>query len=322
MKSFIVTLVLMIFIMSGLLQSADFEVTQVIEIGPCSGPVYRPVQWSPDGSRIAFFSGKTLMIADTLGNTKEIYEIAFHARKFLWANNEEIVLAQTERGRPYRLSLINLSGEENVLAEERSQKPQFSGPHSTPDNIVYYYPDKNSKSEPIILSHLEKNQQVLLSEHYQIKLLDSTLYKISLNEEDTVELINKKISSIVTSESFDKIVYTVRTGEVYQYQFSNNELIKIELPNFQVPETANYCLIEDYNFNTNSDLLLYYVTCDSHYNVENSIICLFDNNSRTNYLFSPMTTSSFESQPVFSPNNRYFSFIAGGIGVCIAKLEK
>jgi len=88
-------------VLAGLWTAAvglDFTVEEVVDVGPCYCGLTRPAQWSPDGTRLAFFADGGLMISDTLGNSHQVREIEFAPHRFVWVSNDEIILFQRRIG--------------------------------------------------------------------------------------------------------------------------------------------------------------------------------------------------------------------------------
>ena len=86
-------------LVAGLLYSParalDFRITEVVPVGPSyGGGLTEPAQWSPDGTKLAYFHEGHLMIADTLGNSRQAAEIDLPPHRFVWASNNEIILYQ------------------------------------------------------------------------------------------------------------------------------------------------------------------------------------------------------------------------------------
>ncbi len=85
---------LVLFLMfSDTSMSADYEITKVIEVGPCTGePSLTPLRWSPDGKYVAYFLNGTLMISDSLGNSSAITKFDYAPRRYEWLSRKELVL--------------------------------------------------------------------------------------------------------------------------------------------------------------------------------------------------------------------------------------
>lgn len=310
--------------------AVSYKIIEVIEVGPCrGGPFYRPIKWSPDGSKIAYFNNRTLTISDTLGNTSEIFKYDLIARNFEWVSDSEIVFIQrnynTKEPRTFKMSMVSLDGTETVLEHEDiaiSVKPSFAPPRKTPEGRVYYYSDIYNANDINILTRSALNKSVLLSESHDVKLINSNLAKISLDNKDTTILLPGRYSSVVVDHNYENIMTAGLHATAILYNIQKNTVDTII-----APESLNndevYCGVLGYEFNPQYNLIIYTAACDERYghNTVSESICIYDIDSKENAILSPLTQSTFETSPMFSPSGNYISFIAGGIGVCLAKLE-
>ncbi len=311
-------------------QAVSYKIVDVIEVGPCrGGPVFRPIKWSPDGSKIAYFNNKTLMISDTLGNKSEIFKYDLTARQFEWISDTEIVFEQrnynTKEPRTFKLSIVSLTGAETVLEKEDipiSVKPSFTPPKKTPNGVVYYYSDIRGDNKLHILSRPNDTKPLSAHENHYVTMVDTALSKISLDDMDTTILLPGRYSSVVVNRNYENIMTAGRhaTGVVHDIQKNTVDTIS-------APESLNndeiLCGVADYEFNPQYNLITYMAACDERYGDHTTglFICIYNLDTKENDIISPLTQSKFESSPVFSPNGNYLAFKAGGIGLCLAKLE-
>jgi len=332
MRLFVATFLLVSGLLAAFCGAADIKVAEVIEIGPCGGgPLFRPVKWSPDGSMIAYFNGQKLMVADTLGKTREVFTIDYVARPFEWISDSEIVVYQREfNNNPYRmhkLSIITLSGTETVLAEEKvpksniSSKPSFSPPRKTPSGIVYYDSYASPAYGPQVLTRADKNRSISPSEHYYVRLVGNRLCKISLDDKDTSTVLQGRYAGVVVNEDYSMVL---ADGEISAllYNVNTKSCDTIYAPEVQTRDDV-YCGVMGYEFHPSNEYVIYFAPCDEKYghNTTKRAICLYDLSTKQSTVLSPLTSSEHEVSPQFSPNGRYFSFLAGEVGLCIARLE-
>jgi hypothetical protein len=331
MRLFVAAFLVMVGLIGGPCLAADVKVAEVIEIGPCGGgPLFRPVKWSPDGSMIAYFNGQKLMVADTLGKAREVFTIDYVARPFEWISDSEIVLYQREfNNEPYRmhkLSIITLSGIETVLAEEKvpksniSSKPSFSPPHKTLSGIVYYESYASTAYGKQILTLADKNRSISPSEHHYVTMVGANLYKISLGGKDTSLFLSGRYSGGVVNTDYSMFLAKGEMSALL-YNLKTKSCDTIYPPKVQNRKDV-YCGVMGYEFNpANNHQVIYFATCDDGHYVYTDAVCLYDYDKKQSIVLSPMTESKHELSPMFSPNGRFFSFIAEEIGVCIARLE-
>ncbi len=131
--------------------AVDFTVVDVVDVGPCYGGLRGAVQWSPDGSMLAYFANGSFMVADTLGKGRVVKEIDFAPHRFVWSSNDEIILFQRhvggERLIEDRLCRINvISGNETLVREDQTRSSlsrkaagaTYHGPFRTVEGGAYY----------------------------------------------------------------------------------------------------------------------------------------------------------------------------------------
>lgn len=152
--------------------SADFEITNVIEVGPCTGePELSPLRWSPDGKYVAYFYNHTLMLSDSLGNTTTIKKLANLPRRFEWLSDKEIVIHFYDKppgpDQIHELIRVDITtNEAEVLlsftrtdgARIKDQENSFDGPWLTAEGHLYIRTNViRSNLKPAGKSYLNEN---------------------------------------------------------------------------------------------------------------------------------------------------------------------
>jgi hypothetical protein len=309
-------------------RSSDYQVSQVIVIGPGpAGPLFRPIKWSPDGSKIAYFKGQILMVADTLGDSREILTIDYVARHSEWTSDTTVVFVQREycnsRPRRFRLSVVSLNGVETILEDESvatSDKPSFSIPRKTPSGVVYYFSDVAGANNLHVLTGTSVKERACLAKHHYVESVDSTLYKISLDGTDTTSAVLGRLKGVVVNNDYRLVMSKAGYDAFSLYDLETPTVDTVVVPELDVPDGV-YCGLGTYEFSPVRNLILFSITCDDGHSAYKDVIYLYDYDEKRFVLLSPLTDSRHESSPFFSPNGTYFSFVAGGKGVCIARLE-
>ena len=278
-KTMLVTAVL-VMLLAGISSAKEFEITDVIEVGPATLAPSSPVMWSLDGSKIAYFNGKTLMISDTLGKTTKITTFDLSAHRFEWLSDNEIIIRLIEEGVMPRISqLINidiLTGETNLLGQFTdslgrrftSDPKSFSSPVRSLEGHVYYrtnvihanvYGEKAAdKFEPIVFpeSKYEKNRNIVPNENHYLSWNDNGLNKISCDLLDTTLILTDKLSSVAVSTAINQDEkYVIRDGYLFSFIDSLvrniNDMIEPYPPDMIYPHAYNP------KFNPNYDEVIF-----------------------------------------------------------------
>ena len=331
MGKFLTVIMLVISLVAAVTAAADFKVEVIKVFAGGGGPMFRPGKWSPDGFRMAFFSGQKLMLADTLGRAEEVYTIDFTARPFEWISDTEIVVFQRQFGRqPYRqhrLSIITLSGVETVLEADSVPRggdgPFFSVPRRTPSGVVYYRSDTKASNQLNVLTRPEKGRPLVPSDHFYVTTVGANLCRMSLDEVDTSVFLPGKYAGVVVSNDYSMLLAEGPGITACLYDLKTGLCDTIYPPQVQSREDV-YCGIMGYEFNPiNSNQIVYFATCDERYghNTTRRAICLYDHDTKQSAVLSPMTESEHELSPMFSPDGRFLTFLSQGSGVCLARLE-
>ena len=184
--------------------SADYEITKVIEVGPCTGePSLTPLRWSPDGKYVAYFLNGTLMLSDSLGNSSAITKLDYSPRMFEWLSNNELIInifkRLSESVVDYKLIQVDVITKEvlTLRTYERKRGPRmtdqeesFDGPWLTAEGHLYvrtnvirstnkpagkgylnervaFFESKYSDAE---VENLERNDNIVFWEHDGIYL--------------------------------------------------------------------------------------------------------------------------------------------------------
>lgn len=325
----LLTILIIAVIISSPCLGREIKVTEVIEVGPCGGPLYQPIKWSPDGSHIAFFRGKTLMMADTLGNQQEIYTIELTPRSFEWVSDTAIAFTQRDitagRDKTYRLSVVTLSGVETVHENEqvaRENSVSFSRIRKTASGAVYYRSEVKSANTIHLLSHSGNDKAETLSSHYDLKLVDGRVCNISLDDKDTMVVLPTAHSGLVASKDLNIIMTDGMDLSMFVYDILTKRCDTLVAPP-ELDSNELFCGPSEYDYDPDNDLVLFSIVCDERHghHTDGIRICLYDRTAVVSQVLSPLTSSEFERSPMFSPNGNFFSFVADGLGAFIAKLE-
>lgn len=272
----IIGAVLSAIILAAPLFAADFEITKVIEVGPADGlPIPNPLLWSPDGLRLAFFHNNWLMISDTLGYTRRIFETSMSPVRCNWLSDNEIALMQVGRitgGRATKLSIVDLvTGTEEILVEKKVKFRDevehdlafIDGPKKSVEGRLYLTKEKSGhKSAEFLKSRYRPEVDTLVTMEYSIlRGGDDGIYRVSLTGADSVRLCKKP---------GDYLPLPLSMSPDGESVMSRGTLIRLSDSTFTILDTAfkscpkgtKICGITFGNFSTALPEVLFQRSCD------------------------------------------------------------
>ncbi|MEW6412537.1 MAG: hypothetical protein AB1483_08705 [Candidatus Zixiibacteriota bacterium] len=186
---------------AGVCHGIDFEITDVINIGPVyAGSMLRPVQWSPDGRWIAYFDGNGLRLADTLGVSRAVVKSDFVPMRFRWLGNKEIVVHQRRKASGTesldRLVTIDIeTGDMRVLEEQGNQSSRsaledgrlFWGLWQTVEGNAYYRVKEQGRTWIEILPR-EDGKIATADRNHILRAGDDGVYLVRTDFQDSTRI--------------------------------------------------------------------------------------------------------------------------------------
>lgn len=329
MKSFIITLALMIFILGGLSQAADFKITKVIEVDDVSFvPMLGPIKWSPEGTNLAYFKGKQLYFTDTLGNSEFIYEFKIHPHRYEWISEHQLVFQFVNHlghgSSAYQLVTFDLNtNQETILSEyvyERGYKSvngnvSFWGPFLTIEGNAYYethtYTGDESNTSKLDIKYFDSDLKNSSKNHILHWENSKNIILIDINTLDSVLLVKKpgwKGSKAIINMK-DSLIFCSQ----YLIDLTDNQIItNIEQLHNPLPPSIVGCGYLYPSFNPIYPEIIFHQSCDSTDKIVLERVLIFD--FHTNKILSLDSMLNLENctAPAFHPEGRTISLISKG----------
>jgi hypothetical protein len=305
----------------------DFKIEKVIEIGPAArGPIYQPLKWSPDGSRIAYFNNLDLMIWDTTGNTRTINTATFPPHSFEWFSDSMLIVHITNyngaRGSQNEIYTVNAySGlTENLENFTRRLDPadtsgiiDFEGPKKTIEGGVYYSIYRKGGHLTKLMAPAGKyNKSAATSDnnHFLAWGKDG-LYKINIDHRDSVRLGPKPYDNMplppVMSPDQKYIIDGGTMMRLKDSVYIVLDTILKEIP----PKTAG-CGYLLGSFNPNAPEFVFTRSCDDGHNYVVRSIGIFNYETGAFGLLDDLLSLTGCHSATYSPDGLNISLISNG----------
>jgi len=341
-KNVLIALLGVLTISVGSTHAADYEITEVIEIGPAAQVLsHGSVKWSPDGTMLAYFADNFLMISDTLGNSREVVSIPdMYPFRFQWVSNHEIVASLKESERRsdstlYQLTLWDIdSGSKTIIQEvwrTRSSlqpgKTCYQGPFLTLEGNAYYESTYitgdtlggESPSTRLLteLKSFSTDKQALRNDHI-LRRGDGGLYKVSLGDSDSILIMPKP-------DTYRSFFSAVRADGLYVadgcylHGVQDGTRIRLDTLNISKPPSAIICGFSYVSFNSHGTELLGIYYCEDSDKVVMETLCAF--NYSTGKITDLGSLLGLEGgiAPVYSPDGRKIALTAEGKAYIIVR---
>jgi hypothetical protein len=316
----------------------DFKIDKVIEIGPADWvPFMWPIKWSPDGTKISYFSKSYLMISDTLGNSHQVMKVDMMPFLYEWVSNEEIAITfmgQEKAGAiPYKLSLFNIDNASETVLEQFWRNgsnndsiivSDFDGPFRTVEGAVSYQISKAPISgngdyksftpsglrSIMIQSRLKTvPQSSSLSNNHIVRWGKNGLYKIDCASNDSIAIL----ANFHPPVPLDPALKSDLTFMMYRntiYSLTDSSSINLQYFIEPFPKGTLGCGMVFQSFNPIFNEVLFQIGCDDGVSYEINRVGTFNYiTNKFNILdSSPALVNCIA--PVFSPNGVSIAVLA------------
>ena len=259
---------------SGTLRAEDLQVTKVIEVGEASWVPYEiPLKFSPDGSKLAYFRGWSLMVSDTLGNNRQICEFDLKPYLYEWLTEDEIIVTVYKHKRASdtrRMVHIDINtGEKEILREyarpplgQKSVEPSFRGPLKTVEGNLYCRLEEDTRRAATFPQSKYKNHQktILAEENHILTWGDDGVYKVTTDFSDSTRLGPKPYAHIPLPPTYDNsLSYVIYNGKLLH--LSDSMVLDINSYLTYIPQNTKYCGATFPQFNPSANEIIFNQSC-------------------------------------------------------------
>lgn len=312
-------------LLSGDASRSPATIENVTPIAPIDGGMWDAEIWSPDGSKLAFFSGGELTISDTLGQIRGVAKFDLQARGLVWATPVEVLVYLRNYGVEdsvtHRLVAVDVSTGETKLLEQykygsRDKKTEsartFRGPLKSVEGVAYYY-QGNKAGERAALWPPDGKAQ--LGRLHELRTGQDGLYLVSLDRTDSSKISNKPYRPYMTlpmnlSPDRSHIMFG---GNIVRLK--DDRLIMLDTLSQLRPRPpgTEVCGFGSESFSPVKPEVTFRLTCDDGHNYALSRIGIFNYETFQFSLFDTLLTTSRSLEPAFSPDGARILFFAHGV---------
>lgn len=304
---------------SGLSEAEDLQVTKVIEVGEASWVPYEiPLKFSPDGSKLAYFRGWSLVVSDTMGNNRQICEFELKPYLYEWLSEDEIIVTiykHKKASDTRQLLHIDLqTGEKEILREytrpllgEKSNEPSFRGPLKTVEGNLYCRLENDTRREAIFPKSKYKNHQktILAEENHFLTWGDDGVYKVTTDFSDSIRLGPKPYSHIPLPPTYNNgLSYVIYNGKLLR--FSDSTVIDINSYLTYIPQNTKYCGATFPQFNPTGDEIVFNQNCygedENNNDYETDMVGIFNIESKKITMLDTLINLQACQAPSYAPD--------------------
>jgi len=325
---FISTLLLTVCLLCTTTTALDFEITKVIEVGPMYGGAgINPVQWSPDGTKLAYFNDGYLMLADTLGNTEQVAEIDLPPRRFVWVSNNEVMVYQRRfMSDGYildRMSLVIIeTGGVQTLENikhgrwENHSPREFWGPFLTVEGNAFYYVTVEGARSIQMAPSLPAAKATPEHNHI-IRAGEDALYTVQVDFKDSTQIFNKRYGQHRWHHMIGVYLSKDRThvisGGTITRLVDNKKIILDTLSIVQdKPEGTVVCGFGAVSLNPKFTEVAFRLSCDDGESYSIDRMGVFDYSTYEFTILDSLVGLSNCTRPTYAPDGMRMAFLSKG----------
>lgn len=268
--------------------AAGYTISRIVEVGPGGGPVVGSVNWSPDGTQLAFFRGSQLYVSDTLGASRLVIDLGATPYRCEWATNNSLVLMLLQQPSGvagvfeiHKLVSVDISNGAMKLIKEYLRKvpkapdgdsDSFIGPKLTLEGKAYY---QTNVVEPTIFGPAvgkvlnlsnEKSSAFYPGNNHYVDWGKDGLYRFSVDKHDSVKIAPKPYDNMIGRPILSSdMSYYVHGGTVYRFADSTYIVLDTIVKRDAYPPGTILCGFSPYgtSFNPVAQEILFELGCEN-----------------------------------------------------------
>jgi len=310
---------ILIFLVCQSVSALDFKITSVIEVGPIFGGAgMHPAQWSPDGTKLAYFNDGFLMISDTLGITQRVAEIDLSPRRFAWSSNTDIIFFQKEflQGDTIleRMSSINIESVDIEILENISRKRgeehsrEIWGPFKTVEGNVFYHLTINNTKSIMMVPNLQPEKASPKSNHI-LRAGENALYLVQSDFMDSIKISNEKAPFRHISNDKTHVLSGGTITRLKDHKYLVLDTISILQTK---PEGTDGCDFGSESFNPKFTEVAFRYSCDDGDSYSVNSIGVFDYTTFQLTFLDPLMGLENCNRPSYAPDGKRLAFTSDG----------
>lgn len=339
------TVLLGLLTLAGTVSAEDFEVTEIVEIGPIRVSVGEgTMKFSPSGDELASFLGTTLILTNIEDGTKrEVITLDMRPLQFEWQSEGEIVVLEYKSlGGPNdyrRLTRIDINTGQTLTLHEHYRDKNPSTPETEPilslkktikgqffyklmpvENIVRRGRVRTDQGAVAIIppsNYIKTELNKSLTSDYYLEWDQDRegLFKISMDNNDSTQIGPYfAVSHLFPPVYSNDLSYIMASNKILRVEDSS--FIYLE-PMFEVPEDMDGCSFfrSEFNPKVPEELLFQRECCrvTNEREVYRYFIGIFNINSNEIIVFDELAGMKECFNPVYSPDGLSIAFVSDRI---------
>lgn len=307
--------------------AVDYSITKLIEVeSASSAPFLGPLKWSPDGTKLAFFKGKTLMLTDTLGNVTTVKEINGPVHRYEWASNSLLAFHYRtyhgNKGAFSQLVSIDINNKRETVITEymdgfgATEPDAFRGPLKSHKGSAFYetmgYSAK-ATGLPQTQRHIigtTKAAQAITDDFVVPWEINRKVYKKFLDGRDSVFLCDKpgwKGAEVILSADQRFLI-----SSDFLIDLSAGTTFDMQSISAPPPPNAHVCSFSYPSFNPKYPEALFHQSCEDDEVVISSRVAILNYESNDFLIFDTLVGLSPCAAPAFHTDGNIVAFFSGG----------
>ena len=300
-------------------------------VGPCSSePMLGAFKWSPDGTQLAYFSGRMLMFSDTLANSTAVMELPLFPHRFEWIDNSSICLhlfsSPAEDSTLNQLVLLDIAFKTITALDEYwryktfgfrdNTLHDFDGPRVTlEENCYYTHTEYDSDQSPdgILRERrlVRPNERETPANNHILCWGDDGLYRANLTRTDSVRLAPKPYRHIPLTPVLNSDGTLALLGETLM-RLEDSTAYNYFHQTGYVSDSGVHCGLAYVSFNPRFEEILFQLTCDNGDRTIADSIGVYDYRTSELTIFTPPDGNTQCRTPVYAPDGRKIAFWSDG----------